>query len=234
MKIKLLLSALMILLASCGDSAEYTQVKIGDVIKVSSDYSAYDNADIILAWSPPTTGDGSIPRFEIDNNAMYFSPEETEKYVMSLSVETSGGDLIVEEKYYYEGVENLAEIDKNYRNTRFPSEPIEAKNQETAPVVSESKEVMSESKKKDEPLSNYFTVQIYAREIKEDAYTDLSGLNSLGFEDVFIEEFINDGTDYWRVRSGKFNSERKAEKRRDELSLILKIDPKDLWMVEVK
>lgn len=232
MKIKKisLFSTLLVVLMSCGENAEYVKVKIGDVIKVSSDYSAYDNADIILAWSPPTSNNGSIPKFEIDNNSLYFSPETTEKYAMVLSVETSGGDLIVEEKYYYEGVEQLANSDKNYKNTRFPSEPINVKNESANRKISDR----SETKKDEEILSNYFTVQIYAREIKEDAYTDLSGLNALGFEDVFIEEFVNEGIDYWRVRSGKFNTEKKAEKRRDELSRVLKINSADLWMVGVK
>ena len=47
-------------------------------------------------------------------------------------------------------------------------------------------------------------------------------------------EFKKDGTNYWRVRSGKFNSIKKAKKRKNNLSKVLKIDIKDLWAVEVK
>ena len=221
MKIKLLIlfSILLIIFTVCDQNIEYTKVKIGDVIKISSDYSAYDKADIIFAWNPPTSNDGSIPKFEIDNNSLYFSPYAAEKYTMTLSIETLEGDPIIKEKYYYEGVEQLDNLDKTYKNVRFPSEPI-----------TETKEI----KKKENVQSSYFTIQIYARRVKEEAFADSDGLNALGFEDIFIEKFIKKNTNYWRVRSGKLNTMKKAEKRKEELSNVLKINLSDLWLVEVK
>jgi len=216
-KFLLLFSILAMIFNACGDKAEYTKVKIGDVIKITSDYSSYDKADIIFAWSPPISENGSIPEFEIDDNSLYFSPNIAEKYTMKLTVESMGGESIVEENFYYEGVETLAESQKGYKNTRFPSEP-------SSPI------------KKAEAIesSSYYTVQIYARKTENEANDDLVGLNALGFEDIFIETFIKDDTKYWRVRSGKFNSVKKAEKRKQELSEVLKINLKDLWSVEVK
>ena len=227
MKIKfLLLSILLIIPNACGDNVEYTKIALGDVVKISSDYSSYNKADIIFAWSPPISNNGSIPKFEIDNNVLYFSPDTLGKYSMKLTIETMGGEPIIEEEFHYEGVSALADSEKNYNNTNFPSIPsppsIPSNQLETPKKASNNKEI------------NYFTVQIYARTTKEEADIDLSGLNSLGFEDVFIEEFKKDGTNYWRVRSGKFNSIKKAKKRKNNLSKVLKIDIKDLWAVEVK
>jgi hypothetical protein len=142
---------------------------------------------------------------------------------MKLTIESMGGEPIIEEEFYYEGVSTLADSEKNYNNTNFPSAPLVPSTQLEIPKKIENKKI-----------KNYFTVQIYARTIKEEADTDLFGLNALGFEDVFIEEFRKDGTNYWRVRSGKFNSIKKAEKRKNDLSKVLKIDIKDLWAVEVK
>ena len=218
-KLLLLSSILLIIFSACSDSVEYTKVKIGDVIKISSDYSSYDKADIIFAWTPPTSEDGSIPKFEIDNNSLYFSPDIADRYAMKLTVESMGGEMIVEEQFYYEGVEMLADSEKNYKNAEFPSAPSPSE----TPKKAEEQEVLS-----------YYTVQIYARIVQKEADEDLSGLNALGFEDIFIEKFIKEDTNYWRVRSGKFNSMKKAEKRAKELSEVLKINIKDLWAVEVK
>ena len=218
-KFLLLSSTLLIIFNACGDSVEYTKVKIGDVIKISSDYSSYDKADIIFAWTPPISEDGSIPKFEIDNNSLYFSPDIADRYTMKLTVESMGGEMIVEEQFYYEGVEMLADSEKNYKNAEFPSAPSHPE----IPEKAEQQEVLS-----------YYTVQIYARTVQKEADEDLSGLNALGFEDIFIEKFIKEDTNYWRVRSGKFNSMKKAEKRAKELSEVLKINIKDLWAVEVK
>ena len=218
-KFLLLSSTLLIIFSACSDSVEYTKIKIGDVIKISSDYSSYDKADIIFAWTPPTSEDGSIPKFEIDNNSLYFSPDIADRYAMKLTVESMGGEMIVEEQFYYEGVEMLADSEKNYKNAEFPSAPSHPE----IPEKAEKQEVLS-----------YYTVQIYARIVQKEADEDLSGLNALGFEDIFIEKFIKEDTNYWRVRSGKFNSMKKAEKRAKELSEVLKINIKDLWAVEVK
>ena len=227
MKIKfLLISILLIISNGCGDKVEYTKIALGDVVEISSDYSSYDKADIIFAWSPPISNNGSIPKFEIDNNVLYFSPDTIGKYSMKLTIESMGGEPIVEEEFYYEGVSTLAHSEKNYNNTNFPSAPL-------APLVP-STQLEIPKKIENNKKINYFTVQIYARTLKEEADMDLSGLNALGFEDVFIEEFRKDKTNYWRVRSGKFNSIKKAEKRKNDLSKVLKIDIKDLWSVEVK
>ena len=194
-KLLLLSSILLIIFSACSDSVEYTNVKIGDVNKISSDYSSYEKADIIFAWTPPISEDGSTPKFEIDNNSLYFSPDIADRYTMKLTVESMGGEMIVEERFYYEGVEMLADSEKNYKNTQFPS----------APSSSETPKKVEEQ----EPLS-YYTVQIYARTVQKEADEDLSGLNALGFEDIFIEKFIKEDTNYWRVRSGKFNYMKKA------------------------
>lgn len=216
----LLLSVVLITLNACSDNIEYTKVKIGDVIKITSDYSSYNKANIVFAWSPPISNKGSIPKFEIDNNSLFFSPNMPEKYSMKLTVESMGGEPILEENFYYEGVESLMEAEKKYKSAKFPSDPV------TSVSVAEKNEYT-------EPTS-YYTVQIYARTTEQEANDDLLGMNGLGFEDTFIEVFIKDETKYWRVRSGKLNSAKKAEKRKKELSNVLKIDLKDLWAVEVK
>ena len=48
-----------------------------------------------------------------------------------------------------------------------------------------------------------------------------------------MEEFTLNNMLYWRVRAGKFNSMKKAEKRRDEIADILRISSKDLWALKV-
>ena len=182
--------------------------------------SSYDKADIIFAWSPPISDNGSIPEFEIDNNSLYFSPNIVGKYTMKLIIESMGGETIIEEEFYYQGVEALNNSEKKYKNEIFPSAP---------PMPLEISE-----KVEDAEASSYYTVQIYARTAENEASADLSGLNALGFEDIFIEPFVKENTNYWRVRSGKFNSMKKAERRKEELSKVLKINLKDLWTVEVK
>tara|TARA_B100000700_G_C15002955_1_gene837194 strand:- start:247 stop:927 length:681 start_codon:yes stop_codon:yes gene_type:complete len=223
-KFLLLLSISLIIFNACGDSPEYVKVKIGDVIQITSDYSSYNKADIIFAWSPPISDNGSIPKFEIDNNSLYFSPDMAEKYSMKLTIESMGGKPIVEENFYYEGVEVLAESQKEYANVKFPSSPSDSNIEKTE----------APNNTNDMKASSYYTVQIYARTTANEANDDLVGLNALGFEDIYIENFIKDDTKYWRVRSGKFNSVKKAEKRKKELSEVLKIKLEDLWSLEVK
>tara|TARA_B100001250_G_C19696554_1_gene742813 strand:- start:149 stop:826 length:678 start_codon:yes stop_codon:yes gene_type:complete len=218
----LLLSVVLITLNACSDNIEYTKVKIGDIVKITSDYSSYNKADIVFAWSPPISDDGSIPEFEIDNNSLYFSPSISGKYSMKLTVESMGGEPIVEQSFHYEGVEVLMDSEKKYKNEKFPSNP------------STTTAIVEKNTNKSKELDSYYTVQIYARTTEKEANDDLLGLNALGFEDIFIEIFINNNTKYWRVRSGKFNSTKKVEKRKKELSNVLKIDVKDLWSVEVK
>ena len=123
MKIKfLLISILLIISNGCGDKVEYTKIALGDVVKISSDYSSYDKADIVFAWSPPISNNGSIPKFEIDNNVLYFSPDTIGKYSIKLTIESMGGEPIIEEEFYYEGVSTLADSGKNYNNINFPSD----------------------------------------------------------------------------------------------------------------
>ena len=244
----LILGALMALFTTCGDNTEYIKVKIGDVVKVTSEYSAYGGADIMLAWGPPTTRSGSVPRFEIDNNSLYFSPDFEEKYSIKLSVETMGGDVIVEEQYFYEGIETLSDADKFYRPTEFPSKKETAQmnresEKEEISLKPEKENISDKPRKQEQTIEEaieeptpetYFTVQIYARSDKKDAYNDLAGLNALGFEDVFMEEFLLNGAKYWRVRSGKHNSRIKAENIKSELAGVLKKNESELWLLEVK
>ena len=207
------ITGILLFLISCNKKAESTLMKIGDVVKISSELSSYNIEEVTFAWIPPKASDGSMPKFEIKDNSFYFSPSLIGEHMVELSIETSKGELIINEFFPFDAVEQLSEGKKTYTNIKFPSDMN--KIEESTP-------------------SSYFTVQIYARLIESEALTDLSKLEALGYEDVFIEEFIEKDKKYWRVRNGIFNSLIKAKKRQKEISSLLKIGSKDLWVVEVK
>ena len=80
----------------------------------------------------------------------------------------------------------------------------------------------------------YYTVQVYAKPVKNEAINESNKLFDFGFEDVYIEEYMNNGTMFWRVRTGFFNTKIKAEKHKKKISKALKIKVNDLWTVNVK
>ena len=209
---KLILNFILILfLSSCDQFDNYTEVQVGHTIKVSSSYFDKEDKGLVYAWSPPKSKSGDIPKFEIKDNHLYFTPEEEGNYTINLSVETLGGEMIIKEEFNYKAVFQIDISEKSYTE----SDPIEKKD------------------KKNSTLSTYYTVQLCAKTVKEEAEMEFSKLRDMGYDDAYMEEFNHNNTIYWRVRAGKFNSMKKAEKRRNEIADILKMDIKELWALKV-
>lgn len=212
MILKLILNCFLVFyLSSCGQFKESVEVQVGDTVKVSSTYFDQGNKGLVYAWGPPKSKNGNIPKFEIEDNHLYFTPEEENEYTIELSVETLGGEMIIEETFSYKSI--------------FQVNPSEKSDQKSSPKASKDKA--------NEFKGTYYTVQVCAKTIKEDADLEFSKLQDMGYDDIYIEEFTHNDILYWRVRAGKFNSMKKAEKRRDEIADILKISSKDLWALKV-
>ena len=209
---KLILNFILILfLSSCDQFNNYTEVQVGHTIKVSSTYFDKDDKGLVYAWSPPKSEGGNIPKFDIKDNNLYFTPEEEGKYNINLSVETLGGEMIIKENFNYKAVFQLDVSQKSY----IESKPTNQEN------------------KNNKLISTYYTVQLCSKTIKEEAEVELSKLKDMGYDDAYMEKFYHNDIVYWRVRAGKFNSMRKAEKRRNEIANILQMDTKDLWTLKV-
>ena len=212
MILKLVLNFFLIFyLSSCGQFKESIEVQLGDTIKVSSTYFDKGNKGLVYAWGPPKSKNGNIPEFEIEDNHLYFTPEEEGEYTIELSVETLGGEMIIEETFSYKSV--------------FQTSPLKKTEQKSSPKPSNNKT--------NEFIGTYYTVQVCAKTIKEEADLEFSKLQDMGYNDIYMEEFTLNNLLYWRVRAGKFNSMKKAEKRRDEIADILRISSKDLWALKV-
>lgn len=214
MKLKLLLGfTLILVLSNCNQFNDYIEVQVGDTIKVSSNYFNESNEGLVYAWGPPKFKNGDIPKFEIKDNHLYFTPEEEGQYSIDLSVETLGGEMILKEKFNYKAIFQINPSKKSYEDSKLP---LKENKKETSSM-----------------LKSYYTVQVYSRTDKNEAEVDYSKLQDIGYDDVYIEEFIQNDILYWRVRTGKFNSMKKAEKRRDEIASILKIERLNLWTLKV-
>ena len=216
MKSKLLLNFVLIFfLISCGQFKETIEVQVGDTVRVSSTYFEEENKGLVYAWGPPKSNSGNIPEFQIKDNHLYFTPEEEDEYTINLSVETLGGEMIIEEEFNYSAIYKVNSSGSS--NTESSSKSSKVLKQEN----------------RDEVLKTYYTVQFCAKTTKEEANVEFSKLEDMGYDEINMEEFSSKNTLYWRVRAGKFNSMKKAEKRRDEIASILKINAKDLWTLKV-
>tara|TARA_B100000959_G_C14722624_1_gene517566 strand:- start:71 stop:712 length:642 start_codon:yes stop_codon:yes gene_type:complete len=203
--------ALIFLLSSCNQFNNYTEVQVGHTIKVSSNYFDEGNEGLVYAWGPPKSKSGDIPEFEIKDNHLYFTPEKEGEYSIELSVETLGGDMIIEENFNYKAVFQVNPSEKSYMESSPPSK--ESKNTKI--------------------VKSYFTVQLCAKIDEDEAAVEFTKLQDMGYNDIYIEEFTYNDALYFRVRAGKFNSMKKAEKRRDEIADILKIKASELWTLKV-
>ena len=204
----------MLIALGCSSSTNNSKnIQVNDVVKITSTFNSSKSSDVNYVWSAPISSNTSVPHFEIKDNAMYFSVSEIGSYDVSLSIETSNGEIILEEKFSFNAVDFINKNEKNYKTAVFPSIGKQKKIEKTLP---------------------HFTVQVFSRTIKKEAVQDSTMLYDFGFEDVYIENFKKDGTLYFRVRTGNFNTKLKAEKHRDKLSKTLEIESKNLWAVEIK
>ena len=55
-------------------------------------------------------------------NSFYFSPTIIGEYVVELSIETSSRELIINEFFIFDAVEELPESEKTFTNIKFPSD----------------------------------------------------------------------------------------------------------------
>ena len=215
MKLKYLILNLTIILitSACSESESSQNIQVGDTIKITSTFNSSNSGDVNYVWHAPKSSNSSVPRFEIKDNAMYFSTSEVGSYDIHLSIETKDGKKILEEDFSFDAVEFINKNEKMYKPAVFPS---------------------TGKQKKVERMLPHFTVQVYSRTIKKEAVQDSTMLYDFGFEDVYIENFKKDGTLYFRVRTGNFNTKLKAERHLDKISKALEIEPKNLWAVENK
>ena len=234
---------ILLVIFGCSDNQEYTQVQLGQVLEVKSQNFPGNNEGIIYAWGVPKADSGEIPKFSIENNEMIFTAEEVGKYTLSLSLETMGGEVIAEENFYFDVI-NTSQgtvVDSTSaadNETKGGDSKEENKNENLSKEeVDEEKNNIEEEKattKKPPHPRPYFTVQVYSRPDYNMAAEDSSKLSHLGFEDIHLEKFSLNDTLFWRVRTGLFNTEIKANKHKMEISEVLQIDQKKLWEVEVK
>lgn len=233
-----------LMIFGCSDNQEYTQVQLGEILEVKSQNFPGNNEGIIYAWGVPKSESGVIPIFEIENNIMIFTAEEVGKYTLSLSLETMGGEIIAEEIFYFDAVktsqDSVADNNSTTNQNTDNENDADEKKHETLPQdnVDKEKEENIEEEKTiiERPLHPrpYFTVQVYSRPDYDMAFEDSSKLSHLGFGDIHLEKFNLNDTLFWRVRTGYFNTEIKANKHKNEISEVLQIDQKKLWEVEVK
>lgn len=215
MKSKILFLNVIFLLMFFGCNSEivYQEIQINDVIKIQSKFENSEDRNVVYVWGAPISSSGSVSEFEIKDNVYYFSSPDVGKYEVFLSIETKKGEKIIDEKFNYLALDFIAKAEKQYEPSVFPSKELRRREDASLP---------------------FFTVQVYSKPSKEEAIAESDKLFDFGFEDVYVEEYLHEGTMYWRVRTGIFNSKVKANKHKDEISKKLKIDQEKLWAVEVK
>lgn len=203
----------MLIAFACSENNNSQNIQVGDTIKITSTFNSSNSGEVNYVWNAPISSNSPVPHFEIKDNAMFFSVSETGSYDIYLSIETKDGEQILSENFSFNAVEFINKNEKTYKPAVFPS-------------VGKQKKV--------EKMAPHFTVQVYSRTIKKEAIQDSTMLYDFGFEDVYIENFKKNGTLYFRVRTGNFNTKLKAEKHLDKISKVLEIEPKNLWAVENK
>ena len=197
----------------CNSEVVYQEIQINDVIKIETQFENAKDQNVVYVWGAPISSGGAVSEFEIKDNIYYFSAPDLGKYEILLSVETKEGESILDEKFNYLALDFIAKAEKQYTPSVFPSKEL--------------------PRRENIPLP-FFTVQVYSKPSKQEAIEESSKLFDFGFEDVYVEEYLHEGTMYWRVRTGIFNSKIKANKHKEEISGKLRIDQKKLWAVEVK
>ena len=214
MKLKILiLSVSLLFFYGCSGNDEYREIQVKDVIEIKSTFSDSDNPNLIYKWSAPISKAELVPEFEIKNNIFYFSAQEVGSYQITLNIETESGKEIAVENFNYLAMDFISKPEKKYEPSTFPSKELR------------QKKTLEKA---------YFTVQVYAKPVKSEAIKESNKLFDFGFEDVYIEEYIHNGTMFWRVRTGFFNTKIKAERHKEKISKALKIKLDDLWTVNVK
>ena len=209
----LILSLSFIFFYGCSGNDEYIEIQVKDVIDIKSTFSDPENPNLVYMWSAPISKAELVPEFEIKDNIFYFSPLEVGAYEITLNIQSDSGKEITVENFNFLAMDFIAKSEKKYKPSTFPSEELR------------QKKIMEKP---------YYTVQVYAKPVKDEAISESNKLFDFGFEDVYIEEYMHNGTMFWRVRTGFFNTKIKAEKHKEKISKALKIKVNDLWTVNVK
>ena len=209
----LILSLSFIFFYGCNGNDEYIEIQVKDVAELQSKFSDPENPNLVYIWSAPISKAELVPEFEIKDNIFYFSPLEVGAYTINLNIETDSGKEIAVENFNYLAMDFIAKSEKKYKPSTFPSKELRQKKNMEKP---------------------YYTVQVFAKPVKNEAINESNKLFDFGFEDVYIEEYMHNETMFWRVRTGFFNTKIKAEKHKEKISKALKIKVNDLWTVNVK
>ena len=135
----------------------------------------------------------------INGNIMLFSPGKVGKYIITVSIQNSMGEILGEEKFYYEV---LNKYTNNTLDTFSPRETSNIINEEAIKPIIDVVTEVNEINKKTATKQNLYTIQIASWDSLEEAIKNRDYLKQNKFN-AYIKEFIVDGKDWYRVRVGE-------------------------------
>ena len=155
----LILSLSFIFFYGCSGNDEYIEIQVKDVIDIKSTFSDPENPNLVYMWSAPISKAELVPEFEIKDNIFYFSPLEVGAYEITLNIQTDSGKEITVENFNFLAMDFIAKSEKKYKPSTFPSKELR------------QKKIMEKP---------YYTVQVYAKPVKDEAISESNKLFDFG------------------------------------------------------
>ena len=213
------LFVLILCVISCSNQNIPKTVKLKKTQKIQVKESWKSIHSLSYLWSIDEGPKNHNSDWSTDGDIMLFTPGKIGAYTITVSIETSMGKTLGEEKFYYNVIKN-----NQIQNTQLQKEILSIDDNKT---ISENKLKLVENKKtndklKKHSLSSGYTVQISSWDNSEDAKKDQNYLVNNGF-DAYIKKFNN----WHRVRVGKNLTHENCKKLILELK---KITRNDIWI----
>ena len=192
-----------------------TIIKVGETHKIMSQKKWKSEIEISYLWSKPQGPNNHKSTWVINDESVLFTPGIPGEYILSLSVETTTGQILGNEQFFL-----LAIIDKPEKADKHISK-------ESPTLQTEQQIVLNNNQ-----YSKGYSIQVSSWESENLAQKQKNKLIESGFNNTYIiKKYVDKkGLIKWRVRIGPYRSLSKTT----ELSKKLKILGYENFISEVR
>ena len=183
---KILFSILILLSCDVTQNPDYKNIDLGKTQKVKVQENYQSEYTLSYLWKKIDGPENHNSKRIINGNMMLLKPGVSGKYIITVSVQNSMGNILGEEKFYYNVLDN-----NEYINELSSEVPHEIVNEPTTSNINKSKN-----------KTTGYTIQIASWDNIENAIEDRDDLQRLNF-DAYIKESLVEGKELYRVRVGK-------------------------------
>jgi septal ring-binding cell division protein DamX len=230
MRIRVIVTALALLIMSCGSDVEPKTISINKTQKVQSTQNWDTAEELRFLWTPPSGPEGNQSNWIVNGDIMLFTPDIPGKYAIALSVEDQSGDVLNEEDFLFIAIIDTMGIPpiSPKIETDVTSESIPENNLTQQEAVEDKPSI---SKTSSTPSGPY-TLQIAAWPSLEEARKDQLELQKLGFDAYTQRTFVKSkDAIWWRVRIGNFSNLEKANQVKIQIE---NLRGKQVWVDKLR